>query len=527
MDFSNYFKLIEPWAYRWVPDLATSRLAIAGSISVGLLLLYLFYCIFFAPLSKIPGSLLSKITPARSYLHILQGISAQSAREDYFAYGDIYTIGPNTVSISNPSDCRRVLGSPEFSKHPIYRGLSVIEDVMISTLSEGDARARHKRLGHMFTHSNLSKLDDVINRGIDALFKKWDGALDQACDKQAVEINYLWHFMMTGFDIVSVHVVGQSFAMLEKDQFRVMDWASGYLSFVTVKFVLGHAAKPFLKLFRPSMVRHKDDLYAFTNQQIQERRMHLQSEKLAEMPRDALQSLLQAENDGTKFSMTPTKVSAEVAALLLAGTVSTSQTMCYALHYMLLNPTTYRKAVAEVRSAFPHSHTITYLECKEHLPYVEACIYESMRVHAIAGAALPRVAPTGGVFIQGRFIPQGTVIAVNIAGAHHHKGTWETPRAFVPERFIADPEAKKNVFAFSFGARSCPGRNLAIRELLVLLSNMLKSYDFEIPKDSLFRPDVLDEHGHVQSMPSVQAVMIGPKYPARDCRVIIRKAVQI
>ncbi|KAJ2600364.1 hypothetical protein H4R99_003359 [Coemansia sp. RSA 1722] len=118
------------------------------------------------------------------------------------------------------------------------------------------------------------------------------------------------------------------------------------------------------------------------------------------------------------------------------------------------------------------------------------------------------------------------MVAVNLAGANHHQEAWENPRAFIPERFIADPDAKKNVFAFSFGPRSCPGRNLAIRELLVLFSNMLKNYDFEIPKNSLFKPDVLDKHGNPQVMPSVQNLIFGPKYPDRDCRVIIRKAAK-
>ncbi|KAJ2231525.1 hypothetical protein H4R99_006297, partial [Coemansia sp. RSA 1722] len=474
---------------------------------------------------KVPGPLLSKITPVRLFLQIILGTLGEASKDGYFAYGDIYTLGPNMVAISNPEDCRRVLGSSEFLKHPMYKGLVVKVDVMSSTLSKDDARARHKRVGHVFSHSYLSKREGlVIDHGVDALFKKWDNAIDQTFDKQAAEVNYLSHFAMMVFDVVSAHIFGQSLDMLEKDQHKIVDWTSDYLAFVTIKSVFGYITKPFYALFKPRTNKNISDFFAFTDQQIQERRTYLQSEKLVEMPKDALQSLLQAENDGSKFSMTPADVSAEATALLLAGTRTITQTMCYALHYMLLNPTTYRKAVAEVRTAFPHSHTITYLECKTHLPYIEACIYESMRIHAIANTSLPRVVPTDGVYIQGHFIPQGTVVAVNIAGAHHHKGTWETPRVFIPERFIDNPNAKKNVFSFSFGARPCPGRNLAIRELLVLFSNMLKNYDFELPEDSLFKPEVLDKHGHPQVMPSIQNLILGPKYPDRDCRVIIRKA---
>ncbi|KAJ1823172.1 hypothetical protein LPJ75_000022 [Coemansia sp. RSA 2598] len=134
--------------------------------------------------------------------------------------------------------------------------------------------------------------------------------------------------------------------------------------------------------------------------------------------------------------------------------------------------------------------------------------------------------PRGGITVQGYYLPQGTTVAVNITGANHHRQTWHDPRSFLPERFIDDPMAKKNVFTFSFGARSCPGRNLALRQMLVVFANILKNYDFELPKDALFNPGNLDKHGYPQAMPSVQRIMIGPKYPERDCRVIIRKAPQ-
>ncbi|KAJ2846057.1 hypothetical protein J3B02_004508, partial [Coemansia erecta] len=234
-------------------------------------------------------------------------------------------------------------------------------------------------------------------------------------------------------------------------------------------------------------------------------------------------SVLKNENPDTNFAMSTSQATAEVTAFLVANSASTSETMCWTLHHMLLNPNTYNRAINEVRAKFSHSHTVTYHECKAHLPYIEACIYESMRIHAISGSVLPRVVPKGGVTMQGHFLPQGTTVAVNIAGVSHHKQTWHSPRSFLSGRFISNPEAKRNAFAFSFGARSCPRCNLAMRQMLVVLANVFKNFDFEIPEDALFKPEFLDRHGYPQVMPSVQSIMIGPKYPERDCRIIVRR----
>ena len=46
-------------------------------------------------------------------------------------------------------------------------------------------------------------------------------------------------------------------------------------------------------------------------------------------------------------------------------------------------------------------------EMQRELPYLQACLDESMRLHGIIGAPLLRVVPDGGVSIDGHFIPAG------------------------------------------------------------------------------------------------------------------------
>jgi cytochrome P450 len=53
------------------------------------------------------------------------------------------------------------------------------------------------------------------------------------------------------------------------------------------------------------------------------------------------------------------------------------------------------------------SKTPKLRELQNTLPYLNACIQESMRLHAAVGMPLVRVVPDGGVELEGKFLPAG------------------------------------------------------------------------------------------------------------------------
>ena len=50
------------------------------------------------------------------------------------------------------------------------------------------------------------------------------------------------------------------------------------------------------------------------------------------------------------------------------------------------------------------------LEQTKHMPYLQDCLYKALRMHPTVGMSLPRVTPSGGVEIEGRFIPEGVSV---------------------------------------------------------------------------------------------------------------------
>lgn len=115
------------------------------------------------------------------------------------------------------------------------------------------------------------------------------------------------------------------------------------------------------------------------------------------------------------------------------------------------------------------------------LPYLEAVINETLRIHSTSGIGLPREVPEGGLTVMGKTFPPGTVLSVPTYTIHRDKRVWgEDVEAFRPERWFEQDQAEiqKTFNPFSFGPRACVGRNLASMELLIIIASILRRYDF-------------------------------------------------
>ena len=78
-------------------------------------------------------------------------------------------------------------------------------------------------------------------------------------------------------------------------------------------------------------------------------------------------------------------------------------------------------------------------------------------------------------------IPQGSTVVVFIHGVHHSPQYWENPENFDEERFSKAKEKLHTPFAhlpFGAGPRGCIGGNYAMLQMLMILSVLLRKYDF-------------------------------------------------
>lgn len=94
---------------------------------------------------------------------------------------------------------------------------------------------------------------------------------------------------------------------------------------------------------------------------------------------------------------------------IFAGSDTTAISLRSIIYYLLKNPDYKRRLVEEIdaRKSQGKLSTLVTLEESKHMPYLQACMYEALRCHPAVGMSLPRVTPSGGIDIDGYFMPEG------------------------------------------------------------------------------------------------------------------------
>ncbi|EXC17810.1 Cytochrome P450 76C4 [Morus notabilis] len=171
--------------------------------------------------------------------------------------------------------------------------------------------------------------------------------------------------------------------------------------------------------------------------------------------------------------------------LFVAGTDTTASTFQWAMAELLRNPEVLSKARAELNQIIGKGKQVEESDIAR-LPYLQAVVKETFRLHPVVPLLLPRRAETD-VEIGGFKIPKGAQIMVNAWAIGRDSGTWEDPNEFKPERFLGseiDVRGRSfELIPFGAGRRICPGLPLAIRMLHLMLGTLIHSFDWKLEDD--------------------------------------------
>lgn len=186
--------------------------------------------------------------------------------------------------------------------------------------------------------------------------------------------------------------------------------------------------------------------------------------------------LIKGEDSFLGRKLTEDEAVEESMGLAFAGSGTTSITIIYLL-YELSRPQNLPIQLRLREELQPVGHRLS--EIKD-LPYLNAVIRETMRLHPTIMSTLPRTL-TSPLVVDGMKLPAGTTVGMQNYVHHRDPSVYPEPDMFLPERWIGQDQSSDTEKAFtpySLGPRNCIGQNLANAELLLVASEVVRRIDF-------------------------------------------------
>ncbi|KAK4411616.1 cytochrome [Sesamum angolense] len=133
----------------------------------------------------------------------------------------------------------------------------------------------------------------------------------------------------------------------------------------------------------------------------------------------------------------------------------------------------------------------------DRLEYLDFVVKETLRLHPVAPLLLPHESMEDCV-IDGFHIPKGSRTMVNIWAIGRDPNVWPDPEAFKPERFIGNNIDIRGhdfrLIPFGSGRRGCPGLQLGLTVVRLVVAQLVHCFDWELPNGML--PSDLDMSEH-------------------------------
>lgn len=187
---------------------------------------------------------------------------------------------------------------------------------------------------------------------------------------------------------------------------------------------------------------------------------------------------------------------AEASLLIVAGSDTTTSSICGIFFYLTLDPRRCQKLTDEILSTFETADDIVLGPKLLGCTYLKACIDEGIRLTPAGVSDLPREVLPGGIQIDGQYFPPGTIVGVSPWVRSRNEEIWGDAGVFRPERWIVDEPngvtaeslvpLRANYHPFLTGPGNCVGKNVAMTEIMIVVARTLHRMEVRRAPGSTF-----------------------------------------
>lgn len=201
--------------------------------------------------------------------------------------------------------------------------------------------------------------------------------------------------------------------------------------------------------------------------------------------------ILVTARDSDGVGLSNLEIRNEVDTFMFEGHDTTACSLSWMMYAMAIHPNEQQNIYNEIQNVLQGRTEVTWEDLPE-LRYLTACLKESIRLFTTVPMISRRL--TRPFVIDGKLLPAGMTVSINIYAMHHNPDVWQEPEEFLPSRFLSDDPNPKNPYMyipFSAGPRNCIGQNFAMHEMKVMVAKIIQA--FEITADPTYHPEPIAE----------------------------------
>ncbi|KAF5973213.1 cytochrome P450 monooxygenase monooxygenase [Fusarium coicis] len=443
-------------ASTWQTASPASRVILTiSTLSLTAFLISIIYELSFSPLSKFPGPKLCAISRIPHLIATASGRQLPWLINLHNKYGGVVRIAPDALTFTDERAWADICGA---SKRPkmAWRKILVLRLCIM-----------RKAMVPALKRENVKKLEGIINGHIEEYLSALQTASKR---KEAVDMRDMNSFLIC--DLIADLFLGESLHLFTDPEF--IPWVHSFDRFargVTILAVLNRF--PFLHKFLLFAIHRwgsgeRDSFMAPIFARF-DRRVALTSAR-----HDMLQMVLDGDSEGIGRQGTmPLDLLREFAPFLMLGGCEAMPTVLTGFVYFVFRRKSAhirKRLLEEVRGAFSSDSDITMdkiSQSQKDLPYLEACLQESIRCYSPAATGTDRVVPPSGAQIAGRFVPGNTVVMMLHQVTYSVKHSLSRAAEYIPERWLPEgkgrpqdcfDDVRGSVHPFSVGPQSCFGQ---------------------------------------------------------------------
>ncbi len=345
--------------------------------------------------------------------------------------------------------------------------------------AEGDSWRRHRKpVAEALNAQKIKGFHHVLVNKTQSLLQKFE---EYATTKKVVDIRK--DFMCFTIDITTAIAFGYEIDTIHTNESDFQKHLEVIFPMINERITAPIPLWRYIKQKKDKKLEEAiQSIETIIHRFINETRQKLEENPLLKkQPSNFLEALL-TEEGGAQFS--DEEIYGNIFTMLLAGEDTTSNTISWIIYYLSQNSemvNTIRQEAIEVYGENEVSKTTQELV---KLTYTNAVVQEAIRLKPTTPQLY--LEANEEVVVEGLLIPKGTKIIIQNKVAQTQEKYFTDADQFMPERWIKSkcpmhqqhsPEVVK---AFGGGARFCPGKYLAINEMLILVSAICKNFNITL-----------------------------------------------